>query len=142
MRLIGLVGAGIGVFILGAAVAPVLGIGVACSYAINVVATVLYAGGFAIVSLVAPPEARASAFAFFNISSLFGIVALPMVGIIGDAVGLRAGMAALVPMLLIGGLIIASAGRFVNADIDRVHPEREREIPDPLIPPAPPAPAE
>jgi predicted MFS family arabinose efflux permease len=122
MRRIGIAAAIIGVFVLGAAAAPRVAIGVLCSYAINIIATPLFAGGFAIVSLVAPPEARASAFAFFNVSALLGIVALPFVGIVGDALGLRAGMAMLTPMLLIGAAIIASAGRFVNEDIARVNP--------------------
>ena len=122
MRRIGYAAAVIGVFILGAAGAPRLAFGVLCSYAINIIATPLFAGGFAIVSLVAPPEARASAFAFFNVSALLGVLALPFVGIVGDALGLRAGMAMLTPMLVIGAAIIASAGRFVNDDIARVNP--------------------
>jgi branched-chain amino acid transport system ATP-binding protein len=135
MRRIGLAAACIAVFIFGAAVAPRLWIGVACAYGIQIVATVLFAGGFAIVSLVSPPEARASAFAFFNVSSLLGILALPFVGIVGDALGLRTGMALLSPVLLIGGAIIASAGRFVNDDIDRVNPAHVPADPT-LIPPA------
>ena len=134
MRRIGGAAGIIGIFILGAAGAPWLAMGVFCSYAINIMAIPLYAGGFAIVSLVAPPEARASAFAFFNISALLGIVALPYVGIIGDALGLRVGMAMVTPMLVIGALILASAGRNVNADIERVHPAGVEE---PLTVPPP-----
>jgi MFS family permease len=134
MRRIGIAAAVIGVFILGAAGAPRLFVGVICSYSINIIATSLFAGGFAIVSLVAPPEARASAFAFFNVSALLGVLALPFVGIIGDALGLRAGIAMLTPMLMIGAVIIASAGRFVNADIARVNPSGLQE---PLIVPPP-----
>jgi len=132
MRRIGAAAAIIGVFILGAAGAPKLGFGIACSYLINIVATSLFAGGFAIVSLVAPPEARASAFAFFNVSALLGILALPFVGAVGDALGLRVGIAMLTPMLLIGAAIIASAGRFVNADIAKVNrPDGELIVPPP-----------
>lgn len=140
MRYIGLTATVIAVFILGAAVAPHVAVAVAFSYAINVVSVVLYAGGFSIISLVAPPEVRASAFAFFNISSLIGIVALPIVGAVGDAIGLRWGLAVLTPMLILGALIISTAGRFVNMDIDKVHPDRERETT--IIPPSPPGPAE
>ena len=144
MRMIGLAVLCVGVFILGIAVAPALWVAVVFSYAINVLGTVLYAGGFAIVSLVGPPEVRASAFAFFSISSLLGIVALPMVGIVGDALGLRWGLAFLVPMVVIGSAILASSGRFVNEDIARVSPDRLETTPEPHVipPPSPPGPAE
>ncbi len=134
MRWIGLAATGIAVFIFGAAIAPSLWMGVLCSYAINIMATTLYAGGFAIISLVAPPEARASAFAFFNISSLLGITGLLFVGIVGDAFGIRTGIGLLAPVLLIGGAIVASSGRFVNADIERVNPTHDRPE-EPMIHP-------
>jgi hypothetical protein len=61
-----------------------------------------------------------------------GILALPFVGIIGDALGLRVGMAMLTPMLLSGALIIASAGRLVNADIANVSRPSGEEL---IVPP-------
>lgn len=140
MRFIGLGAATIALFILGIAVAPALWVGVGFNYAINSLSFVLYAGGFAVVSLTAPPEARASAFAFFNISSLLGIVAIPAVGQIGDAVGLRWGLAALVPILFVGALVLARSGRYANADIDRVNPRREVPPEAQVMPPPPPAP--
>jgi branched-chain amino acid transport system ATP-binding protein len=144
MRMIGLAVLCVGVFILGIAIAPALWIAVVFTYAINVLGTVLYAGGFALVSLVGPPEVRASAFAFFSISSLLGVVALPLVGIVGDALGLRWGLSFLIPMVLIGSAILASAGRFVNEDIARVNPFGLEKTPEPHVipPPSPPGPAE
>jgi branched-chain amino acid transport system ATP-binding protein len=113
----------IGVFILGAAWAPKLWIGIVCAYAIQTLATVLLTGGISIVSLVSPAESRASAFALFEIFSLVGVLALPIVGVVGDAYGIRTGMAVLTPVLLVGGILVATAGRFVNADIARIYPE-------------------
>lgn len=140
MRTIGKAVALVAVFVLGIAVAPNLWVAIAFSYAINTLGTTLYAGGFAIVSLVSPPEARASAFAFFNVASLLGIVSLPIVGMVGDALGLRVGLAVLTPVILCGSAILASAGRFVNVDIRSVHPEDGTwEV---LPPPSPPGPAE
>jgi branched-chain amino acid transport system ATP-binding protein len=124
MHRIGLAAVTIAVLILGAATAPRLWVGIVFAYSIVALGAVLLAGGIAIVSLVAPPEARASAFAFFNISALLGAVSLPIVGAISDAVGIRWGMAVLTPMMVIGGLFVASAGRFVNDDIARVNPDR------------------
>jgi branched-chain amino acid transport system ATP-binding protein len=123
LRNIGLLGGFIGIFILGTAWAPRLWVGVVFAYSIQVFATVLIGGGVAVVSLVSPPEARASAFALFEIFALCGVVALPIVGAVGDAYGIRTGMAILAPVVVIGSAIAASAGRFVNADIARVYPD-------------------
>ncbi len=123
VRNFGLAALPIGVFILGVAWAPKLWIGVACVYAIQVFATVLISGGVAIVSLVSPPESRASAFALFEIVSLLGVIALPIVGGVGDAFGIRTGIAILAPMLFVGAFIAASAGRFANADVARIYPD-------------------
>lgn len=140
MRTIGLAVAGVAVLIVGIAVAPNLWVAIAFSYAIGTLGTVLYAGGFAIVSLVSPPEARASAFAFFNIASLLGVVALPVVGRIGDLYGLRWGLAIIAPVIFIGSALLASAGRFVNEDLRKVHPEGgEWEVMLPPSTPGPPA---
>lgn len=124
MRRIGLAATTIAILILGAATAPRLWVGIIFAYSIVALGAVLLAGGIAIVSLVAPPEARASAFAFFNISALLGAVSLPIVGAVSDAVGIRWGMAVLTPMMVIGGFFVASAGRHVNEDIARVNPDR------------------
>jgi MFS family permease len=131
VRGFGLAASTIGIFILGAAWAPTLWVGVVCAYAIQVLATVLIAGGVAIVSLVSPPESRASAFAFFEIVSLLGVLALPLVGIVGDRVGIRTGMAILAPVLLLGTVFVVSAGRFAKEDITRVYPDAS---PSPAIP--------
>jgi branched-chain amino acid transport system ATP-binding protein len=123
VRNFGLAALPIGFFILGAAWAPRLWIGIVCAYAIQVFATVLISGGVAIVSLISPPESRASAFALFEIVSLLGVVALPIVGRVGDALGLRTGMAILAPMLFIGAAIAASAGRYASEDVARIYPD-------------------
>jgi MFS family permease len=123
LRIIGMAAAGIGLLIVGLAWAPALWIGITFNYAINVLAPVLLTGGIVIVSLVSPPESRASAFALFEIFSLFGVIALPIVGRVGDAFGIRAGIAILTPALLIGSAIVVSAGRFVKDDIGRIYPD-------------------
>lgn len=131
LRLIGLAAAGIALLILGLAWAPQLWIGVTFSYSINVLAPVLLTGGIVIISLIAPPESRSSAFALFEIFSLLGVVALPIVGVVGDAYGIRTGIAILTPALLIGSAIVVSAGRFVRTDIARVYPDFGARAPVP-----------
>ncbi len=149
LRIIGMAAACIALLILGLAWAPTLWLGILFNYSINILAPVLLTGGIVIVSLTAPPESRATAFAFFEIFALLGVIALPVVGIVGDAfegsAGIRAGMTILVPALLIGSAIVVSAGRFVRDDIARIYPEYGKKgIPpeaitaDPtIVPPTP-----
>lgn len=124
IRNIGFAASTIALLIVGAASAPTLWIGVSFFYAIQVFSIVLFVGGITVISLVAPPDARASSFALFEIFSLVGVIALPIVGVAADSVGIRWGMTILTPMLLIGSAIVVSAGKFVNADIARVYPDR------------------
>jgi MFS family permease len=142
LRVIGMAAACIAVLILGLAWAPTLWLGILFNYSINILAPVLLTGGIVIVSLTAPPESRATAFAFFEIFALFGVIALPVVGRVGDAfqgsAGIRAGMTVLVPALLIGSAIVVSAGRFVKDDIARIYPDygANGKLPeDPAVPP-------
>ena len=53
-----------------------------------------------------------------GIFALPGILFLPVAGAIGDAHGLRAGMLVLIPVYLLGSVVLASSGLFVNADIE------------------------
>jgi branched-chain amino acid transport system ATP-binding protein len=127
VRFFGVAALSIGVFILGLAWAPKLWIAVAFAYAVQTMATVLIAGGVSVVSLVSPPESRASAFALFEIFALLGVIALPIVGAIGDAVGLRTGMAILAPVLLLGAALVTTAAKFANDDIARIYPDHVRK---------------
>jgi branched-chain amino acid transport system ATP-binding protein len=70
-----------------------------------------------LITLVIPPRVRGFALgvgAFFVAPGI--IIAVPM-GVLGDTWGLRWGIAAAVPVLLIGSLIITSAAVSVDADI-------------------------
>ncbi len=69
--------------------------------------------------LAIPSRARSIGFSIGALFVLPGLVVIPVVGAIGDAVGFRYGMLILVPVFLIGGLIVASAGSLIDADIKR-----------------------
>ena len=47
-----------------------------------------------------------------------GLLVLPIIGAIGDAWGIRGGMLIMLPIFVVGGLIIASAGNVINEDIN------------------------
>src|SRR5207248_1717583 len=104
-------------------------------------ATVLSIGAFgflpsytAMVSIVAPPRLRSQAYAW----SLFfystgAIVVSAVVGGISNAHGQRVALVVLAALVLIGGLVNASAGRFVDVDIERARRVEAAERSDALL---------
>jgi ABC-type branched-subunit amino acid transport system ATPase component/predicted MFS family arabinose efflux permease len=85
----------------------------------SVIAVSLFPGIYAVGSLVLPARSRALGFSAASIFGLPGLLFLPVAGAIGDSQGLRAGLMFMLPVYLIGSLILASAGGFVDADAKR-----------------------
>lgn len=115
-----LAGAG---FIAGGAIAamalsPVFIGSVVARIAFAILAVALIPGIYAVGSLVLPARCRALGFSAAGIFALPGILFLPVAGAIGDAHGLRAAMLVLIPVYLLGSVVLASSGLFVNDDIE------------------------
>jgi branched-chain amino acid transport system ATP-binding protein len=72
-----------------------------------------------VLSLVSPPRLRSVAYSFGSYTGLVGIFAIPIVGGVVDHYGVRVGLVACTPVLLIGGLILASAGKYAADDHER-----------------------
>ena len=83
-----------------------------------ILAVALIPGIYAVGSLVLPARCRALGFSAAGIFPLPGILFLPVAGAISDAHGLRAGMLVLIPVYLLGSVVLASSGLFVNDDIE------------------------
>lgn len=128
----------VAVLVVGMAVAPQLWMGMACAYAIVTIAIVLLVGGTAIISLVSPPDVRATAFSFYGIFALLGVPSLVVMGAVSDVLGLRWGIAMLAPILVIGAAVISRAGRYVCADLDATRPPSPSV--EAVVDAAPPAP--
>jgi ABC-type branched-subunit amino acid transport system ATPase component len=77
-------------------------------------------GVLAALSLAIPSRARSVGFSIGALFVVPGLVVIPVVGAIGDSVGFRYGMLILVPVFLIGGLVVASAGSLIEADVRNV----------------------
>ena len=77
-------------------------------------------GVLASLSLAIPSRTRSVGFSIGALFVLPGLLVLPIVGAIGDTVGFRYGMLMLVPVFVIGGLIVATAGSFVRRDVQNV----------------------
>jgi branched-chain amino acid transport system ATP-binding protein len=74
-------------------------------------------GVLASLSLAIPARVRSVGFSIGALFVLPGFLVLPSVGALGDAVGFRYGLLILVPIFVIGGLIVASAGSLIERDV-------------------------
>jgi ABC-type branched-subunit amino acid transport system ATPase component len=99
------------------ALAPNVPVAFFADSAIEASLAVVGPGVLAALSLAIPSRARSVGFSVGALFVLPGLVVIPVVGAIGDAVGFRYGMLILVPVFLIGGLIVASAGSLIDADV-------------------------
>ncbi len=77
-------------------------------------------GVLASLSLAIPSRVRSVGFSIGALFVLPGFLVLPIVGAVGDAVGFRYGLLILVPIFVIGGLIVASAGGLIGRDVQDV----------------------
>src|SRR3954471_2117750 len=98
-------------------VAPVMILGYLIYVAVN---AMLLPGVYAVFSVAIPAKCRSLGFTYATIFLVPGVLALPIIGAIGDAFGLRVGIMLLAPLYLGGAFIIASAGTFVARDIEAV----------------------
>ncbi len=102
------------------ALAPNLAVAVVANAVIAAALAVLGPGILAALSLAIPPRARSIGFSVGALWTVPGLLLLPALGAIGDQWGIRWGMLVMVPIFLIGGTVIASASRSINADITEV----------------------
>lgn len=119
MRMLGYAATFSGVCLAVVALSPNIGFAIAGQAANSLVTGMLLPGVFAVISLALPPRMRTLGFATGSLWILIGLPALPLAGAIGDRYGLRTAILLFIPVYLIGALLLASAGRFVNADIAR-----------------------
>ncbi|HUQ38608.1 MAG TPA: MFS transporter [Acidimicrobiales bacterium] len=106
--------------IVGFAYAPNLPSAIAMHVLTTAALAVVLPGILGTLSLVLPPKARAMGFSIGSLYTLMGLPVLGIVGALADSLGPRMAVAMLAPVLLIGAFVIASAGSFVAADIDKV----------------------
>jgi branched-chain amino acid transport system ATP-binding protein len=102
------------------AIAPNLAIALAAQTVNAVVTGLATPGLYSVFAFFLPARMRTQGFAVGNLFVLLGVPMLPIAGAIGDAHGLRIGILVMMPILVIGGLIFGSAGKFVNGEIEDV----------------------
>ncbi len=102
------------------AFAPFVWMGVVINMAISASLAIVGPGVFASLSLAIPARARSLGFSMGAIFVIPGLIVLPIVGAISDNVNIEVGMLVMVPVFLVGGLIIATAGNVIDRDIKQV----------------------
>jgi branched-chain amino acid transport system ATP-binding protein len=102
------------------AAAPNVWVAVAAHSVISAILAVLAPGILATLSLAIPPRARSMGFAVGALWVIPGLVVLPVIGWLGDQVGLRWGMLVMVPIFLVGGLLIGTSKDTIGRDIAEV----------------------
>ena len=99
------------------AIAPYLWVTIVVNFAITGLGAILAPGIFAALSLAIPPRARSMGFSVASLWIIPGLLILPIIGYIGDHLGLRTGMLVMTPLFLVGGLILATTKNTINGDI-------------------------
>jgi branched-chain amino acid transport system ATP-binding protein len=120
LSFLGVIGTLVGVMWAVLSYAPSLPLAIAMHVLLAGALAILAPGIYAALSLAIPPRIRALGFSIGSLFIVPGVLVLVIVGGIADDVGVRKGLLVMVPIFLIGAATIASAGRFVAADIAKV----------------------
>ncbi len=120
LKFLAVVGTLVAVFIVGFAFAPNLPFAIAMNVLTTGTLAILGPGIFSALSLCIPPRARGLGFAIGSLYVLPGVLVLLAIGGFADSLGIRPAIAMLAPIFIIGSVIIASAGSFVEEDILKV----------------------
>jgi ABC-type branched-subunit amino acid transport system ATPase component/MFS family permease len=120
VRFLGQVSLGIAVVWLAFAAAPTLPVAIVTNALLSGAFFLLIPGIYVVLSLAVPAKVRAFGFAIGTLFILPGLLILPVIGGLADTYGIRVGLALAAPVFLVGGMILASAGAFVEHDIAQV----------------------
>ena len=102
------------------ALSPILPLTVVSHVLLTAVLAVLLPGLFATLSLAIPGRARSVGFSIASWWAIPGLALLPAIGWVGDRLGIRAGMLLMVPVLVVGGAMVATGGKVIRRDIQDV----------------------
>ena len=118
LRRAGLAIVAVGVGLLLVAVAPDLPFSIVAAFATSFAGGVFYPAFFSVQAAVSPARVRTLSFGFSSFFLVLGVWALWFLieGNVADHHGYRVALGELLPYWVIGGLVLASAGRYVAAD--------------------------
>jgi len=102
------------------ALAPSLPLAILANALLSMAGAILAPAITSALTLAIPPSARGMGLAVGSLWVLPGLLILPVIGAIGDQWGIQTGMLVMTPVLLVGGLVIASSGKVITRDIEQV----------------------
>jgi branched-chain amino acid transport system ATP-binding protein len=120
VRFLGKVSFGIAAAWVVFALAPTLPVAIVANAAVSAAFFLLIPGIFVTLSLAVPAKVRSFGYAVGTLFVLPGLAILPVIGWLADEYGIRTGLVVAAPIFMVGGLILASAGNFVEHDIAQV----------------------
>jgi len=112
----GLTFVAVAVVVVGFALSPTPVVAVAWMCVLGLVSGFFIPSSAAIQAHVTPARVRTQGFAFGGLFLAAGAFLAPIAGGVADHHGLRTGLIAFTPLLVIGGGLLASAARFVDSD--------------------------
>jgi MFS family permease len=118
LRFVAITGVVNGFVLAALAYSPNLAFAIVCNMFLSGTIGTLAPAFFAMISIVSPPNMRAVTFSSITVVGIPGVaVILPLIGSLADSVGIQKAMLLLIPTLLAAGFILASARKFVAADV-------------------------
>lgn len=120
-RLMAGIGVAIAVGILYLAVVPNVVLVVLGMVVLTMASSLVLPAYGTLFSIVFPAPARTVGFAITRLWALPGLVMAPIVGAVGDAHGMRWGIALSVPTFIVGSLIVGTGGKGFQADMAAAH---------------------
>lgn len=118
LRFVGIVGVVDGILLVVLAYAPHAALAVAVHTLLALSIGTLAPAFYSLVSRVAPPRVRAAAFATIPVFAIPGIALfLPLIGAVSDGFGVQTSILLIVPIAVTAGLLLRSAGQFVDDDL-------------------------
>jgi branched-chain amino acid transport system ATP-binding protein len=118
LRFVAITGVFNGLVLAALAYAPNVWTAILCNALLSGTIGTLAPAFYAMISIVTPSHIRAVTFSSITVVGIPGIaIFLPLVGALADSIGIQPAMLLLIPMLLACGFILASARKFVAADM-------------------------
>jgi MFS family permease len=91
---------------------------VVVGFLVAVTAGLYFPSNLTITALVSPARIRSQSFSFSALFFFMGAIFFPIAGAVSDKFGIRWGIASLTPLWLVAGVLLWSAHRFVEDDIN------------------------
>ena len=120
LRLVGVISFIAAGLLAGFALSPWLWLSVAFNAVVTAAFAAIVPGIYASLAMAIPPRARAMGFSITSLWVLPGLLVLPIVGGLGNRWGLPTAMLLMLPIFVIGGVIMSTAGNVITRDITQV----------------------